>query len=85
MLMLGETCVFGARPKRLASVFPIDDITFDARCRLIRTRNSVGRILHELGEAFMARILAQLWKSTDEIRTMRSLSGLRWSRHDRSR
>jgi hypothetical protein len=51
MHMLSGNGVFGARPKRhLASVLPIEYITFDARRRLIRTRNSVYRILHELGE-----------------------------------
>ena len=51
MRMLGGNCIFRARPKRhLASVFPIEDVTFNAGCRLIRTRNSVGRMLHELGK-----------------------------------
>lgn len=49
--MLAGNCVFSARPKRhLASVLPVENVTFNAGCRLSRTRNSVGRMLHELGK-----------------------------------
>jgi len=51
MHLPGGNCAFGAGPKRyLASFHSIEDIPVDARCRLARTRNSVGRMLHELGE-----------------------------------
>src|SRR5215831_13524240 len=51
MHMLAGSCVVRARPKcHLASVFPVEDVTFNAGCRLIRSRNSVDRMPHELGE-----------------------------------
>jgi hypothetical protein len=40
-----------ASPKRhLASVRPIEDVTFDSWCRLISLHNPIGAIFHEFGE-----------------------------------
>jgi len=51
MHVLGGNRVFGTCPKRhLASIISIENVTFNAGCRLIRTGNSVGGVRHELGE-----------------------------------
>jgi len=63
MHMLGGDCVFRTRPKRhLASVFPIEDVTLNSRRRVIRTRNSVSRMFHELGEDIHGENISALVK-----------------------
>ena len=55
MYVLSGACTFGARPKRhLASIIPVENITFDTGRGLIRARDSVSYLLnpvHFLTEA----------------------------------
>src|SRR5215469_15268868 len=56
MHLFGGNRAFGTGPKcHLAAVFPIEDVTFNSRRCLIRARNPVGGILHELGEDIHAK------------------------------
>ncbi len=56
MHMLCRRRVLGASPKRhLASIDPVEDITFDTGRRLIGAHDSVCRIFHEIGKRVHAK------------------------------